>query len=62
MYGKITGALVAYSRTLSLYLFQTTDQNCEIPFHSRNPELQVCLSAVMPFGFTMDFAASDFTG
>ena len=53
---------MAYSRTLSLYLFQTTDQNCEIPFHSRNPELQVCLSAVMPFGFTMDFAASDFTG
>jgi hypothetical protein len=42
---------VAYSRTLSLYLFATTEENCEIPTHSRNPELQVCLSTVLPFGF-----------
>jgi hypothetical protein len=51
MSGKRTGALVAYSRILSLYLFETTDENCEIPSHSRNPELQVCLSVVLPFGF-----------
>ena len=48
---KRTRALVAYSRTLSLYLFETTEENCEIRSHSRTPELRVCLSAVLLLGF-----------